>query len=47
MLPAGIDYTDIPYRPLIAQQMKRIPRHEDRVAALHGYFSRITENLGK
>ena len=47
MLPAGIDYADIPYRPLIAQQMKSIPRHEDRVAALHGYFSRINENLGK
>lgn len=47
MLPSGIDHADIPYRPLIAKQMKRIPRHEDRVAALEGYFALIAENLGK
>ena len=47
LLPEGIDHADIPYRPLIAQQMKKIPGHEDRVAVLHRYFSRINENLGK
>ena len=46
-LPEGVHYADIPYRALIARQLKKIPRHEDRVAALERYFARIVENLGK
>ena len=46
-LPEEVHYADIPYRALIARYLKTIPRHEDRVAALKGYFARIVENLEK
>ena len=46
-LAEELSITPNPYRPLLAQQLKRIHRHEDRVAALRAYFSRISENLMK
>ncbi len=46
-LPDEVHHADIPYRALIARHLKKIPRHEDRVAALERYFARIVENLGK
>ena len=46
-LPDEVHHADIPYRALIARHLKKMPRHEDRVTSLKGYFARIEENLRK
>jgi hypothetical protein len=40
-----IDHADIPYRAVFARTLKKMPSHEERVAALRAFYGRLCREL--
>lgn len=46
-IPGSVDLSDIPYRALLAQEIKKIPDRAERIKELTFYFDNIFENWAK